>query len=64
MLATGNMALPEAALPNCLLICFDGFRSVILKVLQQQLELVSACKPYCMNLEDHCWPQIAMTQVS
>jgi len=56
--------LQKAALPNCLLVCFNGFSSVILKVLQQQLELISACKSDCMNLEDHCWPHIAMTKVS
>jgi len=58
------VTLQKAALPNCLLVCFNGFGSVILKVLQQQLELVSPCKTDCMNLEDHCWPQIAMTQLS
>ncbi len=58
------VTLQKAALPNCLLVCFNGFSSVILKVLQQQLELISACKHDCMNLEDNCWPQIAMTRVS
>ena len=34
---------------DCLLVCFYGFSSVILKVLQQQLKLISACKSDCFE---------------
>ena len=43
------VTLQKAALPDCLLVCFYGFSSVILKVLQQQLKLISACKSDCFE---------------